>query len=69
MTATAAPKLTARELEVLKLIVLGRTLDEVGMELAISRSSAKQHSDVLRKKLGVQNKRDLIPAAYRLGLV
>lgn len=69
MTDTDTPTLTERQLEVLKLVCLGRTFPEIAAELEMPVRTAKAHTDTLRHKLGVKHKRDLIPAAYRLGLV
>jgi ATP/maltotriose-dependent transcriptional regulator MalT len=57
--------LTARQLQVLELIAQGLSNPEVGQELGISTRTAKAHSDVLRRKLGVTRRRQ-IPIAYRL---
>ncbi len=67
MTGTAngnPPALTERQRQVVELIALGCSNDEVGMELGISARTAKAHCDVLRQKLGVARRRQ-IPAAFR----
>ena len=55
---------------ILGTLSLGRQTDErfsneeVGLELGISPRTAKAHSDILRRKLGVPRRRQ-IPIAYR----
>ncbi len=60
-----APRITARQLEVIELIAAGCSNDEIGDRLGISSRTAKAHCDVLRQKLGVARRRQ-IPVAYRL---
>ena len=56
--------LTERQRQVVALIAVGCSNDEVGARLGISPRTAKAHCDVLRQKLGVARRRQ-IPAAYR----
>jgi ATP/maltotriose-dependent transcriptional regulator MalT len=56
--------LTTRQRQVVELIALGCSNEEVGERLGISARTAKAHCDVLRQKLGVPRRRQ-IPAAYR----
>jgi LuxR family transcriptional regulator, maltose regulon positive regulatory protein len=56
--------LTQRQREVVELIALGYSNEEVGERLGISPRTAKAHCDVLRQKLGVPRRRQ-IPAAFR----
>ncbi|MDE3191724.1 MAG: helix-turn-helix transcriptional regulator [Acidobacteriota bacterium] len=58
------PTLTQRQLQVVGLIALGCSNDEVGRRLGISSRTAKAHCDALRLKLGVPRRRQ-IPAAFR----
>ena len=58
------PDLTERQLQVVELIALGCSNDEVGARLGISPRTAKAHCDALRQKLGVPRRRQ-IPAAFR----
>ncbi|MGH2934363.1 MAG: response regulator transcription factor [Gaiellaceae bacterium] len=58
------PALTQRQLEVVGLIALGCSNEEVGRRLGISARTAKAHCDALRLKLGVPRRRQ-IPAAFR----
>ena len=57
-------RLTERQLQVIVLIALGCSNEEVGERLGISARTAKAHCDVLRQKLGVPKRRQ-IPAAFR----
>jgi LuxR family maltose regulon positive regulatory protein len=56
--------LTERQRQVVELIALGCSNEEVGERLGITARTVKAHSDVLRQKLGVPRRRQ-IPAAYR----
>jgi ATP/maltotriose-dependent transcriptional regulator MalT len=56
--------LTERQRQVVELIALGFSNEEVGERLGISARTAKAHCDVLRQKLGVPRRRQ-IPAAFR----
>ena len=55
--------LTQRQRQVVELIALGCSNEEVGERLGISARTAKAHCDVLRQKLGVARRRQ-IPRAY-----
>jgi len=57
--------ITARQRQVVELIALGLSNDEVGVELGISPRTAKAHCDALRQKLGVPRRRQ-IPIAFRI---
>jgi ATP/maltotriose-dependent transcriptional regulator MalT len=59
-----APRITARQRQVVELIAAGCSNEEVGELLGISPRTAKAHCDVLRQKLGVARRRQ-IPVAYR----
>ena len=56
--------LTERQRQVVELIALGCSNEEVGAHLGISARTAKAHCDVLRQKLGVSRRRQ-IPAAFK----
>lgn len=58
------PDLTERQRQVVHLIAVGCSNEEVGERLGISPRTVKAHCDVLRQKLGVPRRRQ-IPAAYR----
>ncbi|MES1248728.1 MAG: helix-turn-helix transcriptional regulator [Actinomycetota bacterium] len=56
--------LTKRQRQVVELIALGCSNDEVAARLGISARTVKAHCDVLRQKLGVPRRRQ-IPAAFK----
>jgi DNA-binding CsgD family transcriptional regulator len=56
--------ITRRQQQIVELIAAGYSNEEVGLELGISPRTAKAHSDILRRKLGVPRRRQ-IPIAYR----
>jgi ATP/maltotriose-dependent transcriptional regulator MalT len=64
-TLTGTPlALTERQLQVVGLIAIGCSNEEIGRRLEISPRTAKAHCDALRLKLGVPRRRQ-IPAAFR----
>ena len=56
--------LTERQRQVVGLIALGCSNEEVAERLGISARTVKAHCDVLRQKLGVPRRRQ-IPAAFK----
>lgn len=65
----AGPQLTSRELEVLRLVVKGRSNKEIGNELAISEATVKTHLNSLMAKLGVNDRTSASTAALQRGIV
>lgn len=65
----APPKLTERELEVLKWTMEGRTAWEVGAELKVSERTAVFHLHNAMRKLRCKNKYQAVLAGIRLGLL
>jgi DNA-binding NarL/FixJ family response regulator len=61
--------LTAREREVLALLVEGHTNRRIGEELFISESTAGVHVSNILGKLGVATRTEAATVAARLGLV
>jgi ATP/maltotriose-dependent transcriptional regulator MalT len=61
---STAPSLTQRQLQVVGLIAIGCSNEEIGRRLEISPRTAKAHCDALRLKLGVPRRRQ-IPAAFK----
>jgi DNA-binding CsgD family transcriptional regulator len=57
------PQLSNRELEVLQLVAEGKTNEEIGIVLGISRKTAQHHVARSYRKLGVSNR---VSAAMRL---
>jgi DNA-binding NarL/FixJ family response regulator len=65
----ATPRLSARELEVLRLVAAGRSNGEIAEELFITRKTAGVHVTHILDKLGVSNRVEAAMVAVRLGLV
>ncbi len=65
----AGQELTARELQVLQLIVRGRSNREISTELAISEATVKSHINSLLSKLGVNDRTQAATSALQRGLV
>jgi DNA-binding NarL/FixJ family response regulator len=61
--------LTAREMEVLKLVARGQSNAEIGETLYVSPATAKTHVARLLMKLGARDRAQLIIVAYESGLV
>ena len=67
--ATAATQLTAREYDVLRLLVQGHTNGKIAHDLRISRSTVKAHVEHILDKLGVGDRTQAAVRAVELGLV
>jgi two-component system NarL family response regulator len=63
------PGLTARELEVLELIVRGQSNKEIGNSLNISEATVKTHINNLLGKLGVTDRTQAATTAIQRGIV
>jgi DNA-binding CsgD family transcriptional regulator/tetratricopeptide (TPR) repeat protein len=61
--------LTARELEVLELVVAGRTNREIADQLFISENTAGVHVSNILGKLGVSRRMEAAAIAHRLGII
>jgi len=61
-----SPAITDRQRQIVALIAAGCSNEEVGRHLGISARTAKAHSDTLRQKLGVERRRQIPGAYYRL---
>jgi DNA-binding NarL/FixJ family response regulator len=61
--------LTAREREVLQLLVRGRSNKEIGAQLHISDETVKSHLKTLFAKLNVRDRTDAAISAVRQGIV
>src|SRR5262249_47941371 len=67
--AETAPKLTPRELEVLQLIVLGRSNRDIATVLGVSANPFNAHGANLMQTLNLHNRAELVVYAIRNGLV
>ncbi len=63
------PILTSRELEVLQLVVAGKTNQEIAVALGISVKTVEKHIGELFVKLGVASRVEAAVYAVRMGLV
>ena len=65
----SGPALTARELDVLRLIVAGRSNKEIAGDLFISEATVKTHINSLLSKLGVTDRTQAATTALQRGIV
>ena len=65
----AALGLTAREAEVIRMLAIGRTNQEIADELFLSRKTASVHVSNIAQQLGVSNRVQAAAVAQRVGLV
>ena len=61
--------LTGRELEVLNLIAVGRTNQEIARQLIVSPGTVKAHTASIYRKLDVANRTEAVARARQLGLL
>jgi DNA-binding NarL/FixJ family response regulator len=61
-------ELTAREREVVSLVALGLSNDEIGEQLVVSRATAKTHVSRAMVKLHARDRAQLVVFAYESGL-
>jgi pSer/pThr/pTyr-binding forkhead associated (FHA) protein len=64
----ARPTLSAREKEILRLLCLGSTDQQIAEALVISLSTVRSHLDRIRDKTGCHRRPDLTRLAIELGL-
>jgi DNA-binding NarL/FixJ family response regulator len=71
MENSCAPddRLTARELEVLKLVAQGQSNKRVGLTLAISEETVKTHMKSILPKLGANDRAHAVALALRRGVL
>lgn len=62
-------RLTQREMEVLGLAATGRTSEQIGVEVGISRNTVVMHLATVRRKLGVSTTRAAVEHARCAGLL
>jgi DNA-binding NarL/FixJ family response regulator len=68
-TANAAPALSTRELEVLQLIVNGKSNKDIATVLGLSANTVAVHRANIMQTLGIHNTAELVVYAIREGLV
>ena len=68
-TASAEPSLSARELDVVRRVAVGRTNQEICEELFLSLSTVKTHLGRIHTKLGVRNRVEVAAWAWAHGAV
>ncbi|MDY6945589.1 MAG: response regulator transcription factor [Pseudomonadota bacterium] len=61
--------LSAREFEILKLLVEGCTLNEIAQQLGVNPKTVSNHQSSIKQKLGAETATQLMRAAMRLGLI
>ena len=61
--------LTLREVEVLRLVALGKSNREIGEELVISEGTARRHVSNIYQKIGANNRSEATSFALREGLL
>jgi two-component system invasion response regulator UvrY len=66
---SSAHELSAREFEVLKLLVQGHTLNDIAEQLGLNQKTVANHQSTLKQKLGAESTAQLFRVASRLGLV
>ena len=68
-TPTYPDGLSQREVEVLRLVALGRSNREIGAELVITEGTVRRHVSNIFDKIGVSNRTEATRYALREGLV
>jgi two-component system, NarL family, invasion response regulator UvrY len=67
--SASADALTAREFEVLRLVVQGLSLKDIARQLELTPKTVSNHQSAIRQKLGAESAVHLVRIASRLGLV
>lgn len=65
----AAPQLTARELDVLRLISAGKSNKEVGSVLLVTEGTVKAHVNSILRKLSVRGRTEAVAFAIKRGII
>ncbi len=65
----ARPALTDREIDILRLIVLGRCNKEIAAELRIAANTVRNHMSNLMQKLGVRDRTEAATTAIQRGII
>jgi LuxR family maltose regulon positive regulatory protein len=66
---TLAEPLSPRELEVLHLVALGKTNQEIAEELVVARGTIKAHAASIYRKLNVTNRTEAVARARQLSIL
>jgi DNA-binding NarL/FixJ family response regulator len=61
-------ELSAREFEVLRLLVAGLTVRDIAEQLGLTAKTVANHQSAIRQKLGAESALQLLQAAARLGI-
>lgn len=69
ITQRFTSRLSAREMEILKLIAAGNTTAQIAQTLYLSKFTIENHRKNILQKLQVKNVAELMAAAARLGLI
>jgi PAS domain S-box-containing protein len=65
----SAESLTRRELEILRLLARGKSLDDIAAELSVSAFTVRNHATNIQHKLGVRNRLQMVLEGIERGLV
>lgn len=61
--------LSAREFEILQLLVRGFSVNDIAAQLSVNQKTVANHQSSIKQKLGVENSAQLVLAAIKAGLV
>jgi DNA-binding NarL/FixJ family response regulator len=64
-----SPLLTARELDVIRLLAQGRTNQEIASTLVVSERTVKFHVSSILRKLGASNRTEAVALAAQSGII
>jgi len=63
------PKITTREMDILKLIATGHSNTEIASQLFLSSETIKTHRSNLMRKLNARNAASMVARAFQKGLM